>query len=142
MDGNILNSNGESFLYEHAKQILERSTSCEIHPAVSLIELIERNKREMFSKEEWDFIMGPSRVDLVVTKGYGKRKVTLAFESDSGLHDNPKQQKRDQLKNQVLKKSRIPLMRFRPQIHYKPNQFNEIFLDAVLLSISRQEFVN
>jgi hypothetical protein len=141
MDGNIINSNGESFLYERAKQHLERSTGFEIHPAVSLIELIERNKREIFSKEEWDFVMGPSRVDLVLTKGYGKRRVTLAFESDSGLHDKPIQQKRDQLKNQVLKKSAIPLMRFRPEIHYQANQFNELFIDAVLLSIARREFV-
>lgn len=141
MDGYILSSNNEAFLYERAKSILSRSTGLEIHPAIALIELVTAHDKSMFTQEEWNFLMSSSRVDVAITKGYGKRKVTFVLESDSGFHDTTEQRRRDALKDIILKKSCIPLMRFRPNLHYRPNRFDETFIDTVLTNISRQEYV-
>ena len=141
MKGNALNSDHEIFLYERIKKALESCTNFEIHPAISLIDIVDLNKREIFTKEEIDFIMRPSRVDVAVTRGFAGRKITFAFESDSAYHSIQTQKKRDSLKDRVLQKAGIPLMRFRPEIHYAANKYDEIFIDSVLSSLAHQEFV-
>ncbi len=139
MDGNILNSDNESFLYEYVKKSLEQDTGLEIHPAVSLIELIEAQKVSL-STDEIAFIKRTSRVDFAVSKGYGRRKVFYVFESDSSYHDSANQKKRDRLKDAILKKTGVFVLRFR-NIHYQVNNHNERFLDAVLTNIRNQEFI-
>jgi hypothetical protein len=140
LEGNILNSNNEVFLYEYVKKELEKDTSFEIHPAVPLIELAD-TKMNTFSKEEIDFIKRGSRVDVIVTKGHGRRKVVFVFESDSSFHDSILQRKRDKLKDRILQKSGIYVMRFRQNPHYQPNEKGERFIDAVFSSLRKQEFV-
>lgn len=140
MNGNILSSDSEAFLFERAKSILEASTGWEIHPAVSLLEVVDRSKRDKFTKEEWDFLYASSRVDVAITKSFGRRKVTIVLESDSSFHDSDQQKRRDNLKNNILKKTGIPLLRFRPKLHYKANMFGEEFIDAVLRNIANHAF--
>lgn len=139
MDGNILSSNNEFFLYEYVKKALERDTSLEIHPAVSLIELVDIQHTSL-SADEAAFIKRASRVDFAVSKGYGKRRVTFVFESDSTSHDSATQKKRDKMKDNILQKSGIYVLRFR-NIHYQKNSFDERFLDAVLSNIRNQEYI-
>lgn len=141
MDGYILSSDNETFLFERAKSILGKSTGFEIHAAVSLAELIKSRDMNIFTLKEQNFLKSASRVDVVITNGYGRRKVTLALESDSSFHDTTKQRRRDALKDAILRKACIPLMRFRSAPHYVPNEFGEIFVDAVLESIANQAFV-
>lgn len=139
MEGNILNSNNETFLYEYIKTFFEKRTAFEVHPAISLIELVD-SKNNAFSKEERDFIKRTSRVDVVVTKGYGRRKAIYVFESNSNLHNVAKQKKRDELKDKILRRSGINIFRFRDH-HYQLNKSGERFIDAVLSSLSNEAFV-
>ncbi|MEW6356131.1 MAG: DUF2726 domain-containing protein [Planctomycetota bacterium] len=137
--GHLLNSDDEAFLYEYVKDRLD-STCWETHPNVSLRQLVGELKRSAFTRDEWDFIMSPSRVDVATSTGDGKRRVTLALESDSSLHDSQVQKQRDKLKDGILGKLGVPLMRFRPRIHYQPNKFDERFIDAVLDTIGNHQF--
>lgn len=139
MDGNILNSNNEFFLYEYVKKSLEKNTSLEIHPAVSLIELVNTQCIGL-SVDEIAFIKRASRVDFAVSKGHGKRKVFFVFESDSPSHDSATQKKRDKMKDSILQKADIYVLRFR-NIHYHPNSHNERFIDAILSNIRNQEYI-
>lgn len=139
MDGNILNSDNEFFLYEYVKKALERDTSLEIHPAVSLIELVDTQLITL-TADEIAFIKRASRVDFAVTKGYGKRRVIFVFESDSTSHDTATQKKRDKMKDNILRKSGIYVLRFR-NIHYQSNNYGERFIDAVLSNIRNQEYI-
>lgn len=139
MDGNILNSNNESFLYEYVKKMFERDTTLEIHPAVSLIELVDI-QHSRFLEDEVTFIKRASRVDFAISNGHGRRKVIFVFESDSSYHDTPVQRKRDKMKDRILKKSGIYVLRFN-KIHYQPNRHDERFIDAVLSNIRNQEYI-
>lgn len=137
--GDILKSNNESFLYDYIKNELQRDTTLEVHPAVALIDLIDANEVEL-TTEENTFLKRTSRVDVIITKGYGRRKVVFAIEVDSKYHDSSTQKQRDKLKDNILRKSGINILRFR-QIHFTPNKYNELFIDAVLSNIRNQEFI-
>ncbi len=137
--GHIFKSNHESFLYGYIKDKLKRDTTLEVHPAVALIDLIDANQVELTPKEN-TFLRRTSRVDVVITKGDGRRKVIFAIEVDSKYHDSSPQKQRDKLKDNILRKSGIKILRFR-QIHFTPNKHNELFIDAVLSNIRNQEFI-
>lgn len=121
------------------KSRLKKDTSLELHPAVSLVELVNTQGIRL-SDDEMAFIKRASRIDFAVSKGHGKRKVIYVFESDSTLHDSATQKKRDKMKDSILHKSGIYVLRFR-NIHYQPNSHNERFIDAVLSNIRNQEYI-
>lgn len=139
MDGNILNSNNEFFLYEYVRNSLGQDTDLEIHPAVSLSELVNEQIANL-SADEMAFVKRTSRVDFAISKGYGSRKVIFVIESDSTVHDMSPQKDRDRLKDGILKKSGVYVLHFR-NMHYEANAHNERFIDAILTNIRNQEFI-
>ena len=80
------------------------------HREIALHKLVSTN-HEALSKTERKF-MNRSRCDFVLYHKVGKKPFAV-IEVDGGMHDRPEQQRRDALKNSILYKGGLPLLRLR-----------------------------
>jgi len=81
------------------------------HAQVALIQLV-RSPAEQFTEREKDFMKNRASCDFVVYYKVGKRPLG-AIEVDGGYHELAPQCERDGLKNGILQKAGLPLLRLR-----------------------------
>jgi RecA/RadA recombinase len=81
------------------------------HSQIALIQLVSVAGNN-FTAREKEFMRNRASCDFVLYFKIGKKPLGV-IEIDSGFHDSPQQTERDQLKNSILQKAGIPLLRFR-----------------------------
>lgn len=93
------------------RDILEQEefTSLVAYKQIYLKQLVKIDN-EVFTSRETSFINKGASCDFVIYFKTGKNPISV-IEVDGGYHDLPKQQERDLLKNSILGKANIPLLR-------------------------------
>ncbi|WP_241546186.1 DUF2726 domain-containing protein [Enterococcus villorum] len=86
-------------------------TSLTFHMQIDLIQLISF-KNNLFTKREIEFMNQKASCDFVIYYKVGKNPIGV-IEVDGGSHENKIQQERDVLKNTILEKAKIPLLRLK-----------------------------
>lgn len=81
------------------------------HKQIYLKQLVSDDS-EVFSERELTFMRNRASCDFVIYYRVGKKPMAVV-EVDGGSHDKPEQIERDKLKNSILKKAGIPLLRLR-----------------------------
>lgn len=81
------------------------------HTQIALNQLVSLGN-EMLTANERGFMKGRSRCDFVLYFKVGKKPVAV-IEVDGGEHDKPQQKKWDALKNSILHKGGLPLLRLK-----------------------------
>lgn len=81
------------------------------HSQIALIQLVSASN-ETLTVQELDFMRSRASCDFVLYFKVGKTPLGV-IEVDGGCHETPQQTKRDALKNSILKKGNIPLLRLR-----------------------------
>ncbi|MES9904901.1 MAG: DUF2726 domain-containing protein [Sedimenticola sp.] len=81
------------------------------HSQIMLIQLASLSN-EALTLRERDFMHNRASCDFVLYFKVGKQPLAV-IEVDGGYHDTPQQAERDALKNSILKKSGIPLLRLK-----------------------------
>lgn len=90
---------------------LEGFRQLEFHGQIYLKQLVSTDKK-VFSEREVQFINHRASCDFVLYYRIGKKPLAV-IEVDGGFHEKEEQIKRDQLKNSILEKAGIPLLRLR-----------------------------
>lgn len=85
--------------------------SLKFHMQIDLIQLVSI-KNNFFTERELEFIRQKASCDFVIYYKVGKSPIGV-IEVDGGYHEVTKQQERDNLKNSILKKSGIPILRLK-----------------------------
>ena len=80
------------------------------HMQIYLKQLVSNDNN--FSERERKYIENRASCDFVIYYRVGKKPLAV-IEVDGGWHDKPEQMERDNLKNNILKKAGIPLLRVR-----------------------------
>lgn len=106
------------------------------HMQIYLKQLVSRTKE--FSKRESEYIDNRASCDFVIYYRVGKKPLAV-IEVDGGWHDKPEQMERDRLKNSILKKSGIPLLRVRTTDSNIKDKLTEFIRRT--LSYDLQEYV-
>ena len=83
----------------------------EFHKQIYLKQLVT-NLDERFSERENQYIKNRASCDFVIYYRIGKRPMAV-IEVDGGDHDRPEQKERDSIKNCILEKVNLPLLRLR-----------------------------
>lgn len=124
----------ENLAYHALKECIEDNTSLDIVTHIPLSRIL--NNTQVLSQEEQRFIKASSHIDLLIFNTMNKLPI-LAIEIDGFAYhkEDSKQAKRDVLKNTILQKCGIPLLRL------STIQSDEIarvraFLDKLLNSCS------
>lgn len=102
----------------------ERFQSIKFHMQVKLIQLVMMQK-EHFSKREQQFIQNGASCDFVLYYKVGKTPLGV-IEVDGGYHETLQQTERDYVKNSILEKTEIPLLRLKTidsRIKFKITEF-------------------
>ncbi len=81
------------------------------HTQIALIQLVS-SVHNSFTERELEFMKNRASCDFVLYFKVGKKPLAV-IEIDSNFHDTPQQAERDELKNNILQKAGIPLLRFR-----------------------------
>lgn len=81
------------------------------HTQIALIQLVS-SVNNSFTERELEFMKNRASCDFVLYFKVGKKPLAV-IEIDSNFHDTPQQMERDELKNNILKKAGLPLLRFR-----------------------------
>ncbi|WP_297845788.1 AAA domain-containing protein [Pseudomonas sp.] len=81
------------------------------HAQIKLIQLVSV-ANEVLTARELEFMKNNASCDFVLYFKVGKKPLGV-IEVDGGSHDEPEQAERDALKNSILQKSDIPLLRLR-----------------------------
>lgn len=81
------------------------------HTQIALIQLVS-SVHNSFTMRELEFMKNRASCDFVLYFKVGKKPLAV-IEIDSNFHDTPQQAERDELKNTILQKAGIPLLRFR-----------------------------
>lgn len=90
---------------------LEEFNALIFHMQIYLKQLVS-SENEIFSKREAEYINNRASCDFVIYYHIGKKPLAV-IEVDGGYHDRPEQIERDNVKNSILKKAGIPLLRVR-----------------------------
>lgn len=83
----------------------------EFHKQIYLKQLVT-NLDERFSERENQYIKNRASCDFVIYYRIGKRPMAV-IEVDGGDHDRPEQKERDSIKNCILEKVNLPLLRLK-----------------------------
>lgn len=86
-------------------------TSMTFHMQIDLIQLVSI-KNNSFTDREIEFMKQKASCDFVIYYKVGKNPIGV-IEVDGGSHDEKVQQERDALKNIILEKTNIPLLRLK-----------------------------
>src|SRR5699024_5722392 len=86
-------------------------TSLMFHMQIDLIQLVSI-KNNLFTTRELEFMKQKASCDFVIYYKVGKHPIAV-IEVDGGSHDDKIQQERDRLKNTILEKAEIPLLRLK-----------------------------
>jgi RecA/RadA recombinase len=98
------------------------------HTQVALNQLVSLGNEALTARER-GFMKGRSRCDFVLYFKVGKKPLAV-IEVDGGDHEKPQQKEWDALKNSILKKGGLPLLRLRTVESYIEEKI-ESFLVAV-----------
>lgn len=95
------------------KDILKKEEfmSLKFHMQIDLIQLVSV-KNNLFNERELEFMKQKASCDFVIYYKVGKNPIGV-IEIDGSSHDNGVQQERDALKNAILQKTDIPLLRLK-----------------------------
>lgn len=88
---------------------LEAYRAITFHSQIALNQLVSL-KNEALTSREQDFMRNRASCDFVLYFKVGKTPLAV-IEVDGGFHSDAEQAERDELKNSILKKSAIPLLR-------------------------------
>ena len=101
-----------------------------MHKQVLLIQLVTM-KDGIFTEREREYIHNGSSCDLVVYFKLGKAPLAV-IEVDGGKHDLPENIARDKLKDSILKKSGIPLLRLKTIVGDPEGEIRKFINDCIL----------
>lgn len=106
-------SEAEKIFFLVLKDILEKDEykSLKFHEQNNLIQLVSL-KNNSFSSRELEFMYQKARCDFTIYYKVGKNPVGV-IEVDGGYHESSEQQERDALKDSVLAKAKVPLLRLK-----------------------------
>ncbi|MBN7770982.1 DUF2726 domain-containing protein [Marinobacter daepoensis] len=90
---------------------LPPNRSITFHTQIALNQLVSLGNDKLTASER-GFMKGRSRCDFVLYYKVGKKPVAV-IEVDGGDHDKPQQKKWDALKNSILEKGGLPLLRLK-----------------------------
>ena len=95
------------------KDILKKEEfmSLKFHMQIDLIQLVSV-KNNLFNERELEFMKQKASCDFVIYYKVGKNPIGV-IEIDGSSHENRVQQERDVLKNAILQKTDIPLLRLK-----------------------------
>lgn len=131
-----LNPNDSAFKSEQIvtqllREILikEAFYSVKFHKQVNLIQLVS-TKNNTFTEREWMFMRNKASCDFVLYFKVGKAPIGV-IEVDGNEHTKAERIIRDQLKNAILAKAGIPLLRLKT-IESRIEEKIETFLSASL----------
>lgn len=82
------------------------------HSQIALIQLVSSAGNDTFTPRELDFMQNRASCDFVLYFKVGKTPLAV-IEVDGGHHDTPQQAERDRLKDSILEKSGLPLLRLK-----------------------------
>lgn len=85
--------------------------SLKYHMQIGLIQLVSLRKH-LFTDRELEFMKQKASCDFVIYYKVGKKPIGV-IEIDGGYHEIEKQKERDLLKNSILDKAKIPLLRIK-----------------------------
>ncbi|KES19702.1 Superfamily I DNA and RNA helicase or helicase subunit [Gilliamella apicola SCGC AB-598-B02] len=116
----------EQIIDQLLREILEESTfqTINYHQQVHLEQLVSKTNNN-FTERELEYMDNKASCDFVLYFKIGKNPIAV-IEVDGGHHNKPEQKKRDQLKNTILAKAGVPLLRIKTiesQIEEKIKQF-------------------
>ena len=116
----------EQIIAQLLREILEESTfqTINYHQQVHLEQLVSKTNNS-FTERELEYMDNKASCDFVLYFKIGKNPIAV-IEVDGGHHNKPEQKKRDQLKNTILAKAGVPLLRLKTiesQIEEKIKQF-------------------
>ena len=116
----------EQIIAQLLREILEESTfqTINYHQQVHLEQLVSKTNNN-FTERELEYMDNKASCDFVLYFKIGKNPIAV-IEVDGGHHNKPEQKKRDQLKNTILAKAGVPLLRIKTiesQIEEKIKQF-------------------
>ena len=131
-----LDPNDSRFKSEQIATVLLRDVLVEdgykglkIHKQVRLIQLVAM-KDGVFTDRERDYMYNGSSCDLVVYFELGKSPLAV-IEVDGDKHDLPENIERDKLKDSILKKSGIPLLRLKTIVGNPEDKIREFLSDCI-----------
>ncbi len=90
---------------------LSSNQAVTFHTQIALNELVSLGNETLTAKER-GFMKGRSRCDFVLYFKVGKKPLAV-IEVDGGEHDKPQQKEWDALKNSILQKGGLPLLRLK-----------------------------
>lgn len=101
----------EQIVAQELRQLLsdEKYREFTFHAEVALIQLVSPNLEDL-TQAELTFMRNLSRCDFVFYYRVGKQPLAV-IEVDGGHHNTPEQKRRDALKNSILEKAGLPLLR-------------------------------
>ena len=116
----------EQIIAQLLREILEESTfqTINYHQQVHLEQLVSKTNNS-FTERELEYMDNKASCDFVLYFKIGKNPIAV-IEVDGDDHSKPEQRKRDQLKNAILDKAGVPLLRLKTiesQIEEKIKQF-------------------
>ncbi|MDD3416218.1 MAG: AAA domain-containing protein [Lachnospiraceae bacterium] len=91
--------------------LLEEFSTFMFHRQIYLKQLITENV-DIYSEREKQYMKNRASCDFVIYYKIGKTPFVV-IEVDGGYHNMPEQKERDKLKNSILDKAKIPLLRLR-----------------------------
>ena len=109
--------------------VKERFNSLKYHMQIDLIQLVSI-KNNSFSQRELAFMKQKASCDFVIYYKVGKIPIGV-IEVDGGYHNTEVQKERDTLKNSILKKSRIPLLRLKTTEGNIENKVEEFLNECI-----------
>lgn len=110
--------------------------SLKFHMQIDLIQLVSI-RNTFFTARELEFMKQKASCDFVIYYKVGKKPIGV-IEVDGGYHEDVIQQERDNLKNSILKKSKLPLLRLKT-IESDIEKKIEIFLDECIIKSETNE---
>ena len=116
----------EQIIAQLLREILEESTfqTINYHQQVRLEQLVSKTHNS-FTERELEYMKNKASCDFVLYFKTGKNPIAV-IEVDGDYHNKPDQRKRDLLKNTILDKAGLPLLRLKTiesQIEEKIKQF-------------------
>ena len=116
----------EQIIAQLLREILEESTfqTINYHQQVHLEQLVSKTNNS-FTERELEYMNNKASCDFVLYFKTGKNPMAV-IEVDGDYHNKPDQRKRDLLKNTILDKAGVPLLRLKTiesQIEEKIKQF-------------------
>lgn len=101
----------------------EQFRTLKFHKQVKLIQVVSL-KEDVFTEREVAYMRNRASCDLVIYYKVGKQPLA-AIEIDGGYHERPEQKERDALKDSILKKAGVPLLRIRTVEAHVENKITE-----------------